>query len=176
MWYKLNDEKTSITGIAPANKILEDGTTIINYNLDTERLTADGYVEYTGNKSISQLKVVDGNIVEKSEEELAEDTKNKEKATYESYYTQNIDLIRCIKEYKAILDLYGLDYTATTADISTAVMSDETKTDTEKAAFGFQIQSVWNNVVLNLEYVDINNALLYAWKNMPKLIEYLPAE
>ena len=48
------------------------------------------------------------------------------------------------------------------------------KNDIEKAQLGFTIQAVWNNVVLNLEYLHINNALYYAWQNMPKLIKYLP--
>lgn len=176
MWYKLNEDKTKIVNVAPANKMLDDGTTIMNYNLDSERLIADGYIEYTGKKPESQLKVVDGKIVEKTEEELSQESENIEKSIYESYYVQNPDLTRCIKEYKSILDAYKLDYTATTADISNAILADETKTDMEKAVYGFQIQSIWNNVVLNLEYVHINNALLYAWQNMPKLIKYLPDE
>jgi hypothetical protein len=31
-------------------------------------LIADGYVEYTGEKNITDLKVVDGNIIEKTDE------------------------------------------------------------------------------------------------------------
>ena len=33
------------------------------------------------------------------------------------------------------------------------------KNDIEKAQLGFTIQAVWNNVVLNLEYLHINNAV-----------------
>ena len=174
MWYKLNEDKTIIESIAPTNKKLDDGTVIINYNLDTERLKQDGYIEYNGDKSISQLKVVDGQIVEKTEEELQTDAELKEKTLFEGYYQQNPDLIRCVTEYKALLDQYSLQYTATTSDISTAVLADTGKNDIEKAQLGFTIQAVWNNVVLNLEYLHINNALYYAWQNMPKLIQYLP--
>lgn len=174
MWYKLSDDKTRVENIAPTNKILDDGTIIMNYNLDSERLIADGYVEYSGNKPLSQLKVVDGIITEKTSEDLEEENSNNEKSMFEGYYVQNPDLERCIKEYKAFLDQYSLKYTATTSDISASIVADTTKTDIEKAMLGFQIQSIWNNVVLNLEYVHINNALSYAWKNMPKLIKYLP--
>ena len=174
MWYKLNEDKTIIESIAPTNKKLDDGTVIINYNLDTERLKQDGYVEYNGDKSISQLKVVDGQIVEKSEEDIQADNELAEKNLFEGYYQQNPDLIRCVTEYKTLLDQYSLQYTATTSDISTAVLADDGKNDIEKAQLGFTIQAVWNNVVLNLEYLHINNALYYAWQNMPKLIQYLP--
>ena len=50
--------------------------------------------------------------------------------------------------------------TATTSDISYSIMADTTKTDIEKVMLGFQIQSIWNNVVLNLEYIHINNVFL----------------
>lgn len=174
MWYKLNEDKTIIESIAPTNKKLDDGTIIINYNLNTERLIQDGYIEYNGDKSISQLKVVDGQIVEKTEEEIEAENVLIEKNLFEGYYQQNPDLIRCVTEYKALLDQYSLQYTATTADISSAVLSDEGKNDIEKAQLGFTIQAIWNNVVLNLEYLHIDNALYYAWHNMPKLIQYLP--
>lgn len=174
MWYKLNEDKTIIESIAPTNKKLDDGTVIINYNLDTERLKQDGYIEYNGDKSISQLKVQDGQIVEKTEEEIEAENVLTEKNLFEGYYQQNPDLIRCVTEYKALLDQYSLQYTATTSDISSAVLADEGKNDIEKAQLGFSIQAIWNNIVLNLEYLHINNALYYAWQNMPKLIKYLP--
>ena len=174
MWYKLNEDKTIIESIAPTNKKLDDGTVIINYNLDTERLKQDGYIEYNGDKSISQLKVQDGQIVEKTEEEIEAENVLTEKNLFEGYYQQNPDLIRCVTEYKALLDQYSLEYTATTSDISSAVLADEGKNDIEKAQLGFSIQAIWNNIVLNLEYLHINNALYYAWQNMPKLIKYLP--
>ena len=79
MWYKLSDDKTRIENIAPTNKILDDGTIIMNYNLDSERLIADGYIEYSGNKPLSQLKVVDGIITEKTSEDLEEENSNNEK-------------------------------------------------------------------------------------------------
>lgn len=175
MWYKLNEDKTIIESIAPINKKLDDGTVIINYNLDTERLKQDGYVEYNGDKSISQLKVQEGQIVEKTEEEIEAENVLTEKNLFEGYYQQNPDLIRCVTEYKALLDQYSLQYTATTSDISSAVLADEGKNDIEKAQLGFSIQAIWNNIVLNLEYLHINNALYYAWQNMPKLIKYLPS-
>ena len=174
MWYKLNEDKTIIESIAPTNKKLDDGTVIINYNLDTERLKQDGYIEYNGDKSISQLKVQEGQIVEKTEEEIEAENVLTEKNLFEGYYQQNPDLIRCVTEYKALLDQYSLEYTATTSDISSAVLADEGKNDIEKAQLGFSIQAIWNNIVLNLEYLHINNALYYAWQNMPKLIKYLP--
>lgn len=174
MWYKLNEDKTIIESIAPINKKLDDGTIIINYNLNTERLKQDGYIEYNGDKSISQLKVQDGQIVEKTEEEIETENVLTEKNLFEGYYQQNPDLIRCVTEYKALLDQYSLEYTATTSDISSAVLADEGKNDIEKAQLGFSIQAIWNNIVLNLEYLHINNALYYAWQNMPKLIKYLP--
>lgn len=174
MWYKLNEDKTIIESIAPTNKKLDDGTVIINYNLDTERLKQDGYIEYNGDKSISQLKVQEGQIVEKTEEEIEAENVLTEKNLFEGYYQQNPDLIRCVTEYKALLDQYSLQYTATTSDISSAVLADEGKNDIEKAQLGFSIQAIWNNIVLNLEYLHINNALYYAWQNMPKLIKYLP--
>ena len=86
MWYKLNEDKTIIESIAPTNKKLDDGTVIINYNLDTERLKQDGYVEYNGDKLVSQLKVVNGEIIEKTEEELQADAELKEKTLFEGYY------------------------------------------------------------------------------------------
>lgn len=174
MWYKLNEDKTIIESVAPTNKKLDDGTVIINYNLDTERLKQDGYVEYNGDKSISQLKVQESQIVEKTEEEIETENVLTEKNLFEGYYQQNPDLIRCVTEYKALLDQYSLEYTATTSDISSAVLADEGKNDIEKAQLGFSIQAIWNNIVLNLEYLHINNALYYAWQNMPKLIKYLP--
>ena len=174
MWYKLNEDKTIIESIAPTNKKLDDGTVIINYNLDTERLKQDGYIEYKGDKLISQLKVQEGQIVEKTEEEIEAENVLTEKNLFEGYYQQNPDLIRCVTEYKALLDQYSLQYTATTSDISSAVLADEGKNDIEKAQLGFSIQAIWNNIVLNLEYLHINNALYYAWQNMPKLIKYLP--
>ena len=174
MWYKLNETQTSIESIAPTNKKLDDGTVIINYNLDIERLIQDGYVEYTGDKLVSQLKVVDGKIVEKTEEDIKNDNELDERILFEGYYQKNPDLSKRIIEYKTLLDQYSLQYTATTADISAAVLADDTKTDIEKAQLGFTIQALWNNIILNLEYLNINNALYYAWQNMPKLIKYLP--
>lgn len=150
-------------------KKLDDGTVIINYNLDTERLKQDGYVEYIGDKLVSQLKVVDGQIVEKSEEDIQADNELAEKNLFEGYYQQNPDLIRCVTEYKALLDQYSLQYTATTSDISTAVLADDGKNDIEKAQLGFTIQAVWNNVVLNLEYLHINNALLLCMAKYAKI-------
>ena len=99
MWYKLTSDGNSILNAAPANKKMPDGSAIINYNLDVDQLKLDGYVEYTGTKPISALKVVDGEIVEKTNEEIADEEARREAVRWSSYFHQNPDLAVCVREY-----------------------------------------------------------------------------
>lgn len=174
MWYKIENDK--IVGVAPKNKKLQDGNLVINYNLNREMLIADGYVEYTGEKNINDLKVVDGNIVEKTDEQLIIEDVISTDERWQGYYSENPDLAVCVRQYKMILDSYNLNYKAKSYDLSAAITGDRTKSDIEKIQLAFTAQSLWNNIILNVESLNIHNPMSWTWENLPKLIEYLPAQ
>lgn len=51
---------------APSSKILENGTTIINYNSPSNKsnLLANGYLQYDGSNPLQYVDIVDGKIIE----------------------------------------------------------------------------------------------------------------
>lgn len=63
---KFIKKENNIIVEAPSVKILENGTTVVNYNLPSneKNLLADGYLKYDGNRPLSYIDIVDGKIVE----------------------------------------------------------------------------------------------------------------
>lgn len=173
MWYKIEDNKIKI---APINKKLQDGKTIINFNKNEELLKQYGYKKYDGEKNIAELKIVNDQIVEKTAEQIELENKERKDNLFKGYYKQNPDLAVCVKQYKELLDKFNLAYNAKTYDISAAITSAENMTDIEKINLGFTATTLWNNIVLNIQSLNIKNPMSYAWENMQKLIEYLPAQ
>ena len=170
IWLKQIDNKIEI---APFNKIV-DGKMVFNYNLYEEQLLKDGYIKYDGDKNIEQLKVIDGEILEKSVDEIEQEEKQKILEQYRQYYNINPDLQVCVTAYKNILDRLNLPYSSKMSDISSEILKQPDMTDQEKTIMGFNVQGQFNNIVLNLEYIGIDRANYFAWQNMNNLIESLP--
>lgn len=172
MWYIIKDDKIIV---APKNKKLQNGATVINFDKNKKMLQQYGYKEYTGTKSVLQLKIIDGQVVEKSEQQMAAQIKAKSDALFNNYYKLNSDLATCVRQYKELLDRLKLSYQAKTYDISAAITA-STLSDIEKINLGFTATTLWNNIVLNIQSLNIKNPMSYAWENMSKLIEYLPVQ
>lgn len=170
IWLKQVDDKIEV---APINKKV-DGKMVFNYNLYEEQLIKDGYIKYNGEKSIEWLKIVNGEVVEKSIEEIEEEEKQKILIEYQKYYNINPDLQVCVTAYKNILDRLNLPYSSKMSDISSEILKQPDMTDQEKTIMGFNVQGQFNNIVLNLEYIGIDRANYFAWQNMNNLIESLP--
>lgn len=173
MWYIIEENKIKM---APINKKLQDGKTIINFNKNEQLLKQHGYKKYDGEKTISELKIVNDQIVEKTAQQIEIEYKERKDNLFKNYYKQNPDLVICVKQYKELLDKFKLPYNAKTYDISAAITSAENMSDIEKINLGFTATTLWNNIVLNIQSLNIKNPMSYAWENMPKLIEYLPAQ
>lgn len=173
MWYKIENDKIIV---APKNKKLKNGSLIINFNKNIELLQEDGYIEYKGQKTISELKIVDNQIVEKTEQDILLERQKATDQIWNGFYIQNPDLAVCVKQYKDLLDKLNLSYQAKTYDISTAITTNTQLSDIQKINLGFTATTLWNNIILNIESLNIKNPMTFAWENMKKLIEYLPSQ
>lgn len=96
-----------------------------------------------------------------------------ETAQYAAVYAANPTLAERVRQYAALLDAYGLAATATSDEISAAIMGDESKTDAEKTAAGAALLTLIHDIEIN--YQETGEPGLDAWAALPKLIKYLPA-
>lgn len=95
-------------------------------------------------------------------------------AYYAQLYAAQPRLAQRVRQYKAILDGYGLDASATSDDITAAITADTTKTDAEKTTAAASLLSLIHDIEINYNEAG---ALGYdAWADLPKLIKYLPPE
>lgn len=95
---------------------------------------------------------------------------------YGNYYAANPDLAPRVRKYKGYLDRLGLEYTATTDDISAAIQGDATLSETEKLQLAQEVKAEFDNIALNFEALGIEGASYEAWRTMSKLIRFLPEE
>lgn len=94
---------------------------------------------------------------------------------YTQWYAANPDLVKRVREYAVLLNGLGLAYTATTDEIAVAINS-QIEGDSARIAMILQMKTAFDNVVLNLEYLDVTKPQYTAWEEMPNLIANLPAE
>lgn len=91
---------------------------------------------------------------------------------FTSYYELNPNLADRVRQYAALLSRYGLEPTATSDEITAAIMADETATPEEKAAVSGSLLALIHDIELNFNEVAGNG--LDAWNVLDKLIKYLP--
>lgn len=68
MKYILFDKEGKAIQYAPVIKKTKDGYTVFNFQNNIKMLQQEGYIAYYGNKPLSLLSLVDGNIVQKQYE------------------------------------------------------------------------------------------------------------
>ncbi len=93
---------------------------------------------------------------------------------FSGYYEINPALGARVRQYVELLERYGLAPTATSDEISAAIMVDEHTTPDEKAAISGSLLALIHDIELNFNEVTGNG--LEAWSVLDKLIKYLPAE
>lgn len=93
---------------------------------------------------------------------------------YGNLYAENPNLAARVRQYVGILGKYGLEPTATSDEISAAIMADENSTPEEKAATSGSLLALIHDVELN--YNEVTGDGLEAWNVLDKLIQYLPPE
>ena len=94
---------------------------------------------------------------------------------YAEWYAANPDLAKRVREYAVLLNGLGLAYTATTDEIAVAINS-QIEGDSARIAMILQMRTAFDNIVLNLEYLDVTKPQYTAWAEMPNLIANLPSE
>lgn len=122
------------------------------------------------------------NGVLKSTEELAElglTIRNYTQAEldakmYGGYYEDNPRLAERVRQYAEILNAYNLPVTASSDDISNAIMTDENKSGAEKTVSAAGLLALIHDIEINFN--EVSGDGLTAWEALPKLIEYLPVE
>ncbi len=92
---------------------------------------------------------------------------------YAALYARQPRLAERVRQYKAILDAYSLEASATSDEITAAIMADESKTEAEKTAAGASLLTLIHDIEIN--YNEAGAMGYDAWTNLPKLIKYLPA-
>lgn len=143
-----------------------------------EWYAANGIVQDSSALPLTKLKFDGTNIVPKTEEELASEETAQEKAYFDDLYAQNTDgmLAVRVREYKTLIDKYGLTYDAKIPDIQMRIINDETLSTEEKLISGEMLKGTFDGVIVNLESLGFATAHWDAWRLMEKLIEYLPPE
>jgi len=91
---------------------------------------------------------------------------------YGNMYRNNPTLAVRVRQYKAILDNYGLPINATSDQIIAAIKNDSTKTDSEKAEAAAALLALIHDIEIN--YQEAGGDGMDAWSVLPKLIKYLP--
>lgn len=89
-------------------------------------------------------------------------------------YAENPNLAARVRQYAALLSRYGLEPTATSDEITAAIMADENTTPDEKAAISGSLLALIHDIELN--YNEVTGNGLDAWNNLDKLLQYLPPE
>ena len=93
---------------------------------------------------------------------------------YAEWYAANPDLATRVREYAALLDGLELAHTATTDEIAAAINT-QIEGDSARVTMILQMRTAFDNIVLNLEYLDVTKPQYTAWSEMPNLIANLPA-
>ena len=88
------------------------------------------------------------------------------------YYEQNPALAARVRQYKAILDAYGLPPTAKSDEIAAAITGDDSLSDAEKTAAAATLLSLIHDIEINWD--EVSGEGFTAWEAMPKLIRFLP--
>lgn len=96
-----------------------------------------------------------------------------ETAEYDGYYAANPTLAARVRRYAAILTAYGLAPTATSDDISDAILNNDTMSAEEKATASASLLALIHDIEINWNEVCPGEGLT-AWAAMPKLIRFLP--
>lgn len=138
-----------------------------------------GYVYKTNlTESLNKLKVENNQIVLKTEEDFFEEKQKNEKDQFEQYYINNPDLAKRVLEFKNILDFLNLSYDASSITpeiITNAVKNNKNISENDKETYISNALSVWQfGIIFNLKFLEINNAEVFAFYNLEKLIKYLP--
>ena len=116
-----------------------------------------------------------------SDEELAKWNVTKKTYTQEeldaeemaAVYAENPTLSLRIRQYKNLLAGLGLDASATSDAISAAISASD-MTDAEKTAAAASVLALIHDIELN--YDEVSDHGLEAWRMMEKLVRYLPEE
>ena len=90
------------------------------------------------------------------------------------YYAQNPALAARVRQYKAILDAYGLSADAKSDQIAAAITADESLSDAEKTTSAATLLALIHDIEIN--WNEVSGDGLSAWQVMPKLIRFLPVE
>lgn len=90
------------------------------------------------------------------------------------YYAQNPALAARVRQYKAILDAYGLSADAKSDQIAAAITGDESLSDAEKTAAAATLLALIHDIEIN--WNEVSGDGLSAWQVMPRLIRFLPVE
>lgn len=138
----------------------------------------EGWLPYTGTKTIDWLYIFDNTVLEYTQEEYDAIQQAKQEASeiafYAGLYDGNPDLKQRVREYKALLESVGLPPTANITAV-TDFVNNSTLSDAEKIALVMQITGLYNNgIVYNLSHSGIMDAVSFGYDNMDKLIQHLP--
>lgn len=140
----------------------------------------EGWLPYTGTKTIDWLHIVDNVVAEYTEEEHDAIQQAKQEAAelafYAGLYDENPDLKQRVREYKALLESVGLEPTANITAVMDFV-NNSTLTDAEKIALVMQISGLYTNgIAYSLSHSGVSDALSFGYDNIDKLIKYLPED
>lgn len=138
-----------------------------------------GYVYKTNlTEPLNKLKVENNQIVLKTEEDFFEEKQKNEKDQFEQYYINNPDLAKRVLEFKNILDFLNLSYDAlsiTPEIIANTVKNNKNISENDKETYISNALSIWQfGIIFNLKFLEVNNAEVFAFYNLEKLIKYLP--
>ena len=93
--------------------------------------------------------------------------------TFSEYYAANPVLADRVRQYAALLTSYGLPVTATSDEITAAIMSGD-QPEAEKTADAAGLLTLIHDIELN--WNEVGGDGLSAWSVLDKLIRYLPTE
>lgn len=138
-----------------------------------------GYVYKTNlTEPSNKLKVENNQIVLKTEEDFFEEKQKNEKDQFDQYYINNPDLAKRVLEFKNILDFLNLSYDAlsiTPEIIANTVKNNKNISENDKETYISNVLSIWQfGIIFNLKFLEVNNAEVFAFYNLEKLIKYLP--
>ena len=92
---------------------------------------------------------------------------------YAGYYQKNPTLAVRVRQYAQLLFVYGLPASATSDQITQAIMQ-SSMTDAQKTAAAASLLARIHDIQLN--WNEVSGDGLTAWSVMDKLIEYLPVQ
>ena len=143
------------------------------------KLNQMGYIYKTNlTEPLSNLKIENNQIVLKTEQDLLEEKNLNEENQFKQYYINNPDLAKRVLEFKNILDTLNLSYNTSSITpevITNAVNNNKDISENDKITYINNALSIWQfGIIFNLKFLGINNAEVFAFYNLEKLIKYLP--